>query len=373
MYMWSKSSSVNAQIFLFWKCWTYQNLVQCIFEHAHLWNMFIPLEGECHWVLSGFVCLYMHMIMFIADIYILFCWKQWTLARQESEREREKLSPMTTKRPYKRFLSLECRYSCHRCQFNGEHGGYSYHHRHHCHCHHRPRCVKSRMTSQPASYWVHVMKITLPRQHERVSVVPQEIGSQCGMCLFTHHRQPPSSHGTTRTMMYMAWNKNNLLAEWIVIQFDRNGMAIDDCLISKHLMRLYWIWQLPKRAFDDDYGPTEMLCHARCQFHRMHVCVCLSVRPYVHRSSIRLNCTVLGANLLHNAHHCTASEVGKSESAFVCKSKPAWCYDVASQTGVPCQKSTRSNQCSLVSPCDDLFGLDQRLCSFCANTLQLIC
>lgn len=138
------------QIFLFWKCWTYQNLVQCIFEHAHLWNMFIPLEGECHWVLSGFVCLYMHMIMFIADIYILFCWKQWTLARQESEREREKLSPMTTKRPYKRFLSLECRYSCHRCQFNGEHGGYSYHHRQHCHCHHRPRCVKSRMTSQPA-------------------------------------------------------------------------------------------------------------------------------------------------------------------------------------------------------------------------------
>lgn len=153
------------------------------------------------------------------------------------------------------------------------------------------------------------------------------------------------------------------------------GMAIDDCLISKHLMRLYWIWQLTKRAFDDDddCGPTEMLCHVRCQFHRMHVCVCLSVRPYVHRSSIRLNCTVLGANLLHNAHHCTASEVGKSESAFVCKSKPAWCYDVASQTGVPCQKSTRSNQCSLVSPCDDLFGLDQRLCSFCANSLQLIC
>lgn len=267
---------------------------------------------------------------------------------------------MTTKRPYKRFLSLECRYSCHRCQFNGEHGGYSYHH--------RPRCVKSRMTSQPAigSMWwrSHCLANTKGYQScHKKSVHNVE-------CVYS----PTTPSATIITRHYMAWNKNILLAEWIVIQFDRNGMAIDDCLISKHLMRLYWIWQLPKRAFDDDdFGPTEMLCHVRCQFHRMHACVCFSVRPYVHRSSIRLNCTVLGANLLHNAHHCTASEVGKSESAFVCKSKPARCYDVTSQTGVPCQKSTRSNQCSLVSPCDDLFGLDQRLCSFCANSLQLIC
>lgn len=98
------------------------------------------------------VCVFVHAHDYVYRGHLYFILLKTMNASQARERkgEREKLSPMTTKRPYKRFLSLECRYSCHRCQFNGEHGGYSYHHRHHCHCHHRPRCVKLRMTSQPA-------------------------------------------------------------------------------------------------------------------------------------------------------------------------------------------------------------------------------